>query len=128
MRKKNNLKNNLHNRQERNLSTERASKCFLEHLEAQILKIFLLAANHGGVFIDSMYVPVCPKKLWICHWCGIYPVMHFGGSQEVPEKNSFYSIFLTSTFNVILTTLIHNVKHLLFPVLLIPYSYIKFYI
>ena len=67
MRKKNNLKNNLHNRQERNLSTERASKYFLEHLEAQILKIFLLAANHGGVFIDSMYVPVCPKKLWICH-------------------------------------------------------------
>ena len=67
MRKKNNLKNNLHNRQERNPSTERASKYFLEHLEAQILKIFLLAANHGGVFIDSMYVPVCPKKLWICH-------------------------------------------------------------
>ena len=41
---------------------------FLEHLEAQILKIFLFSANHAGAFVGSIYVHVCPKKLWIHHW------------------------------------------------------------
>ena len=36
---------------------------FLEHLEAQISKNFLLRGNHGGTFVGSMYVPVCPKKV-----------------------------------------------------------------
>lgn len=35
---------------------------FLEHLEAQILKIYLLGANHGGTFLGSKYIPVCPKN------------------------------------------------------------------
>ena len=41
---------------------------FLEHLEVQILKTSPLSANHGGGFVGSMYVPVCPKRLWIHHW------------------------------------------------------------
>ena len=36
---------------------------FLEYLEAKILKISLLDTNNGGVFVDSICVPVCPKKL-----------------------------------------------------------------
>ena len=34
---------------------------FLEHLEEGIFKIFLLGANHGGVFESLKYIPVCPK-------------------------------------------------------------------
>ena len=40
---------------------------FLEHLVAQILKIYLLGTNHGGTFKGLMHVPVCPKNLWIHH-------------------------------------------------------------
>lgn len=35
---------------------------FLEHLEAQILKILLLSTNHGGTFKGSVYVSVYPKN------------------------------------------------------------------
>ena len=38
----------------------------LEHLQALILKRFSPCANHGAAFLDSMYVPVCPKIPWIC--------------------------------------------------------------
>ena len=31
-------------------------------LEAQILKIFILGANHDGAFMGSMYLLVCPKN------------------------------------------------------------------
>ena len=31
------------------------------------MKIFSLPANYSGVFVGSMYVPVCPKELWIRH-------------------------------------------------------------
>ena len=41
---------------------------FLEHLEAQILKIFAICASHGAALLSSMYVPVCRKKLWIRHF------------------------------------------------------------
>ena len=40
---------------------------FVEHLEAQILKMYPLDANHGGAFVDSIYVPVCQKKSWTRH-------------------------------------------------------------
>ena len=36
---------------------------FLEHVEAQILKIYPLGINHGGALKVLMYVTVCPKKL-----------------------------------------------------------------
>ena len=35
---------------------------FLEYLEAKILKISPLGTNNGGVFADSIFVPVCPKN------------------------------------------------------------------
>ena len=35
---------------------------FLEQLEAQISKNLLRRVNHGGTFVGSMYVPVCPQK------------------------------------------------------------------
>ena len=55
---------NLENALQRNLRTDRTGgKAFLEHLEAQMFKIFRLSANHGDTFVGSMYVPVCPKKL-----------------------------------------------------------------
>ena len=41
---------------------------FLKHLEIQILKNFLLGANHDATFVGSMNVPICPKKLVISHW------------------------------------------------------------
>ena len=30
-----------------------------------VLKMYPLGDNHGGVFVDSMYVPIYPKRLWI---------------------------------------------------------------
>ena len=36
---------------------------FLEHLEAQTLKIVTLSANCGGAFVGSMYIPALPKKI-----------------------------------------------------------------
>ena len=59
---------NLENVLQRNLRTERAGSAFLEHLEAQIWKVFLLSANLGGSFVSSIYVSLCPKKLWIRQW------------------------------------------------------------
>ena len=29
---------------------------------------FLAQHKPGGTLVGSMYVPVCPKKLWIHHW------------------------------------------------------------
>ena len=45
----------------------RPGSAFLEHLEAQGLKI---SANRGGGKGEGELkdVPVCPKKLWIRHW------------------------------------------------------------
>ena len=40
----------------------------MEYLEAQILNISLLGANHAGAFLGLICVSVCPKKLWIRHW------------------------------------------------------------
>ena len=40
----------------------------LEYLQAQILKISLLIANHGHAFMGSLYIWVFPKKHWIRHW------------------------------------------------------------
>ena len=42
---------NLENVLQRNFRTNRARKCILGNLEAKILKIYLLDANHGGAFV-----------------------------------------------------------------------------
>ena len=40
---------------------------FLEHVEAKILKIFLLSDKNSVAFVKLMYVPVYLQKLWIRH-------------------------------------------------------------
>ena len=34
-------------------------------MKEEILNIFPLGVNHGGLFVSSKYVLVCPGKLWI---------------------------------------------------------------
>ena len=54
---------NLENVLQKNLRKAESGNAFLEYLEAQILKIYLLGANHGNATVGSMFVLVCPKKL-----------------------------------------------------------------
>ena len=42
--------------------------CSFRASEGTNFENFLLAANDVGAIMGSMYVPVCPKKLWICCW------------------------------------------------------------
>ena len=49
------------------LRTESAGECIFRASGEQILKTFLLSDNNGGAFVGLIYVPVCPKKLWIRH-------------------------------------------------------------
>lgn len=42
-------------------------RAFLEHPGAQILKDYLLDANHGGTFCGYNLRTSVPKKLWIRH-------------------------------------------------------------
>ena len=53
---------------QRNLRTGRAKKCTFWVSGGQILRISLLGASHGDSFVGLICVPVCPKKLLICHW------------------------------------------------------------
>ena len=57
----------LENILQRNLRADRARKWIFRAFGGTVLKIFLLCANHDGAFAGSMYVPVCPEKLWIHH-------------------------------------------------------------
>ena len=41
---------------------------FLVHVEAKILKMFLLSGNNSVAFVKLKYVPVYLQKLWIRHW------------------------------------------------------------
>ena len=52
---------------QRNLRADRARECVFTAIGGTILKIYLLGGNHGGAFVDSIYVPVCPKKFGIRH-------------------------------------------------------------
>ena len=45
-----------------NLGTDRARECIFRASIAHIFKMLPLNANHGGIFMGSMYVSVCPKK------------------------------------------------------------------
>ena len=55
---------NLENVLQRNLGADRS----WEHdIRDAILKLYPLGGNHGGAFVNSIYVPVCPKELWIRH-------------------------------------------------------------
>ena len=55
---------NLENVLQRNLRTDRARQCiFRASGDAK----FLPQYKPGGTLVDSIYVPVCPKNLWIRH-------------------------------------------------------------
>ena len=58
---------NLENVLQRNLRADGARECVFTAIGGTILKIYLLGGNHGGAFVDSIYVPVCPKKFGIRH-------------------------------------------------------------
>ena len=58
---------NLENVLQRNLRADRARECIFRVFGGTILKVYPLDGNHGGAFVNSIYVPVCPKKLWIRH-------------------------------------------------------------
>ena len=47
---------------QRYVRIDRANECIFMAFEGTILKIYRVGANHDGDFVDSMYVPVCPKK------------------------------------------------------------------
>ena len=55
---------NLKNVLQRNLRTFTARQCIFG---ASGGANFLAQRKSGGTLVDSMYVPVCPKKLWIRH-------------------------------------------------------------
>ena len=54
---------NLENVLQRNLRTDRASKCiFRVSGGTQILEIYPFGSNHGGTLMGSMFVPASPKN------------------------------------------------------------------
>ena len=53
---------NLENVLQRDLRTDRVRQCILTTSGGAN---FLAQHKPGGTLVDSMYVPVCPKKLWI---------------------------------------------------------------
>ena len=53
---------NLEKVLQRNQRTGRARECILEHLEVQILKIYLLGINYGGIFVCLTLCTGQPKK------------------------------------------------------------------
>ena len=58
---------NLENVLQRNLRTDRATDCIFWVFGGRNFEISPLVTNLGCVFVDSMCVLVCPKKLWIQH-------------------------------------------------------------
>ena len=56
---------NLENNLQRNFRTDRAQECIFR---ASGGANFLAQHKPGGTLVGSMYVWVCPKKLWI-HQC-----------------------------------------------------------
>ena len=55
---------NLENVLQRNLRADRARECIFR---ASGGANFLAQHRPGGTLVGLMYVPVCPKKLWIRH-------------------------------------------------------------
>ena len=50
------------------LRTDQANECIFRVSGGTQFEISLLGANNGVTFVGSMWVLVCPKKVWICHW------------------------------------------------------------
>ena len=58
---------NLENVLQRNLRADRSWERNFRAFGDAILKLYPLGGNHGVAFVNSIYVPVCPKELWIRH-------------------------------------------------------------
>ena len=50
------------------LRTDQVNECIFRVSGGTQFEISLLGANHGVTFVGLMWVLVCPKKVWICHW------------------------------------------------------------
>ena len=59
---------NLENLLLKNLKQTGSRSAFLGYLETHF-ESFLPDTNHGGAFTGSLslYVPLCPQKVWMCH-------------------------------------------------------------
>ena len=49
----------------KNIRTDRTGECIFRAFGGKYLQNFPFSANHDGVFVGSIYVLLCPKKLWI---------------------------------------------------------------
>ena len=43
-------------------------ECIFIAFGGTILEMYMFGIDHGGAFVDPIYVSVYPIKLWICHW------------------------------------------------------------
>ena len=59
---------NLENTSQSNLRTERMVDCIFLASGRHKFWIFFCSAPTSGAFTGSMYVPVCPKNLWVHNW------------------------------------------------------------
>ena len=59
--------NNLENVLKRNQRAGRSWEYTFRAFEGTILKMYPLGGDHSDAFVNSIHVPVCPKKLWIRH-------------------------------------------------------------
>ena len=59
------------------------------------MKTFSLSANHGGVFMGSMYVPICPQNRWLRHCNAIKK--HSYAVQEEDIIKRYYIIDINKT-------------------------------
>ena len=85
---------NLKNVLQRHLRIGRAGDCHLRIPEGTILKMFQLSANHGGAIVHSMYLPVCPIRLWIRHCCKIFSFREiFCWHRQIEKMQDFSNIY-----------------------------------
>ena len=54
---------NLENNLQRNLRRDRDRECIFRASGGTNFENFSTSNDHGGAFMGSMFVPVCPKKL-----------------------------------------------------------------
>ena len=53
---------NLENVLQRNLRSDRGREWIFRVFGGTVLKVCPLGGNYGGAIVNSIYVPVCPKK------------------------------------------------------------------
>ena len=53
---------NLENVLQKNLRANRALECIFRTFGGTVLKVYPLGGNHGGAFVNSIYVPVYTKN------------------------------------------------------------------